>query len=546
MNCANKLEHIIQRVLAYLRLVAKYPDRISRSFYGETFAALSFCEWGQGMDEKYVKKFLTLYRDKEKETPEFHWEFNNYALIHMPNALVTSMLGYDYEIDRFKYTNCTNWILLRCLCQLSLKRSKQECLQEIDQKLKEMVTDSGLIKDNENVNSFQYHIFSAVLIYELYEKTQIEKYWDQFIKAVDFLINFILPNGCSIYIGRGQEQLFGYGLVLDALTIAAQKTGDEKYLYYLNSVLDYIQSFINMEMLQPPLPLTLNHEEKESEAHLDKNDIRHPGWYGYNNYLDYIAFFEYFTIRAYKHLKKVKILENSSNCYQVQNFMYHDKEYVVVKKERYMMTIAKGGGYWTNSQQLPILCYNNKIVLPCCGGEQYGCSLYAKEVLPLPYVQLSGLRSSNQNKVKGIVKRLLKKDDGKLFLFDCTDSKIRVYSEEQAEFIYKTEVLELRRMFYFEEESIRIVDNFRIYKPKAIKTLYVQNILTLSDAQKIGDCKIQLDKEVYMEVSNGIHKNPKMNHKACAMGKIENYVETIDYLTSDSIQRIMTIKMAII
>lgn len=535
MNVYDNINQIINCVAEYLRNLAFDEKRIQRSFYGETFAALALSKFEDNISKAAAIRYLELYRDKDKSDPEFHWEFNNYALQHMDEYIVEQYLGKHYDIDRFKYTDCTNWVLLRNLCQLRNGKEKSICKSEVDSKLMQMTTEYGLIKDNPDVESFQYHIFSAILLYEFYQEVPDQKYEASFLKAIEFIEKFILPNGCGIYIGRGQEQIFGYGALLYGLSVAYALTKENKHLYYLSCVSEYVTQFLYADNRNVPLPLTLNHCEKDSELWLSVDDNRHPGWYSYNNYCDYIAFFEYYALQAKEVLDKEGI--NKDFAINKQEFgtgMYANTDFAIYRCPQYVAVVSRGGGYWTNNQQYPLVFVNDKIIIPCCGGEQYGSSLYGPESLPLPYAKLKGLRTNDKSLLKGALKRLLGKHTGKVFLTENTSSSLNA-QDGSVKLQFGNKWLKCVRTITFEDNKIVVNDSIK-WKTGAVKELVFINLPIFNNAKKIAENCIQLSPTVSLQSSHKLDESD--TSKACAMGALKVFRAQCgeEYLSRTSIE----------
>ena len=110
-------------------------------------------------------------------------------------------------------------------------------------KIKRFQLGSGLILDDPGVKSFQYHCFSIAMIGEIYISTNDKIFLKSFSKGIDFILNFILPNGCTLYIGRGQEQSFGYGALIYILSLYFKFFNDTKTISYINIIFNYLQKF---------------------------------------------------------------------------------------------------------------------------------------------------------------------------------------------------------------------------------------------------------------------------------------------------------------
>ena len=102
---------------------------------------------------------------------------------------------------------------------------------------------SGFILDKNDDKSFQYHCFSMAMIAEIYEETRDIYFKNSFLKGVNFIRNFILASGETLYIGRGQNQSFGYGALIYILSLGYKYTDDKTLLGDLEKVSQFLIQF---------------------------------------------------------------------------------------------------------------------------------------------------------------------------------------------------------------------------------------------------------------------------------------------------------------
>ncbi|MRS01742.1 hypothetical protein EG832_00705 [bacterium] len=347
-----------------------------RTFYGETFTLALFALSGI---ETQVKSgcMLERYERMDRSAPEFHWEFNNYAL------LIYRDLTGDSRVDRLvfplrmKGTTCTNWTLLRFVSECLADGDHKKLAGEACQLLNNRQLPSGLILDDKQVKSFQYHCFSAAMIYELYLLTGDFLLRDRFLRAVVFIRRFILNNGEALYIGRGQNQSFGYGTLIYILACAYKLTRDATLLDQLELVVSYLKSY---RREHGNFPLVIGGGEKRIPEAVSLIDPEFAGWYPYNNYYDYLPFLGFFLAKA------AAVLE-SNVIGPVQRYSagdYNDPDFRIVRRNKYTAVLSRPGGYWTNYLAIPYVMGSERL-MPCYGGEQFQDSLYDERMLGLPY-----------------------------------------------------------------------------------------------------------------------------------------------------------------
>jgi len=362
------------------RWIKKNHKFDSRTFYGESFS-LAFLNELDMLESNIKKDLIFSYENIDKSDPEFHWEFNNYALFeYFNNSGDSKVVKFLYPL-KFKNTECTNWTLLRSNVRLLAEQDIKLALKEAKYKLNKFQLDSGLILDEKNVKSFQYHCFSTAMIAELYIKTKEKKFLNSFLLGVKFIRKFILRNGEALYIGRGQKQSFGYGAIVYILSLAYKYSNDKTILGDLNKIIDFLKP---NQKENGSYPLVINEIKQGIPKIVDVNNPNYSGWYPYNNYFDYLPFMGFFLIKSYKILKDLDV----NNIKYRKKRSYIDKNFVKVVKKRYEAVISKPGGYWTNDMPIPYLVSNGKTCTPCYGGEQFQKSLYSLKGIPLPFCKL--------------------------------------------------------------------------------------------------------------------------------------------------------------
>ena len=159
----------------YYFLEKNYKDLwVYRNFYGYTFLALSFFN-----NKKIINFCLKEYKKINKNNPNFHYEFNNYALLSLNNDI---KLPHDLlsevskENIKFRDNNVSNWFLLKHLSILKFDKSNFDSLNSIKNRIKLFQDNDWLIWDDYNNKSFQYHCFSSALIEEVYNITNDKIY----------------------------------------------------------------------------------------------------------------------------------------------------------------------------------------------------------------------------------------------------------------------------------------------------------------------------------------------------------------------------------
>ncbi len=355
--------------------VSKNKGFASRSFYGDSFSLALLTLTGK-LNKENQKALTDSFQKLDQSQRAFHWEFNRYALFHYRNY--SGDRTFDPFIDQGKETptEATNWVLLRCNLNLLIGKQAEKQVETAKKILGKMQLANGLILDEKLVYSFQYHCFMLAMVIEIYEQTQDPFLKERFQKGVSFIRRFILQNGDTLYVGRGQQQLFGYASLVYVLAQAHLITHDETILEEISRLLKFIKS---RRLKDGRLPLVLRGAEGEIPDIVDLKNTDYLGWYGYNNYFDYLAFAGYFFQKASETL--------SSNAPSESNAIgnYSDQTFLRVSHPRYDAVVSRAGGYLSNDLTFPYLVSNGKAITPCFGGEQHAESLYQRNDLSLPY-----------------------------------------------------------------------------------------------------------------------------------------------------------------
>lgn len=382
-----KIDEMAKLIATYLNSVILENKRIpARSFYGESFAALLLSKYGIKYQQS-IELLYEAYEEKNKNDQEFHWEFNKYAWTNILKQTKDKSLRKFVFPLKFKNTEVVNWTLLRSCTRFHAAMELEHAIKEARTSLWKFQKPSGLICDQSDVRSFQYHCFSSVLIAEIYELGGGDFFLERFCSAAEFISKFILRTGDVLYIGRGQEQSFGYGTILYLLALSYKYSKDKRYLGHLQRCLLFLSKY---QRKDGSFPLTMNKQEMDFPLVANPSDPRYPGWYHYNNYFDYLPFLGVFFQKA------VETLESLSNVKITENVLtenYKDKDFLIFRNDVYEAVLSKPGGdwrgtngYWTNDLPIPYVSFKGQRVTASYGGEQYDNTLYTAEGIPLPLV----------------------------------------------------------------------------------------------------------------------------------------------------------------
>lgn len=285
------------RLLGYLddELVSEgYPEAPS---WGYAFTLLAALEGNYEPHSPLVSNALENLLKQDKTSKNYSWEFVVYAWQR------ASHLSDDIDFRKVPYgekgTRMINWTLLR---QLNRLRERVGCQRSraIIRCIRYIYTLSdGQILDEFRTRSLQYHAFCLFVLVELFLHEQKSYLKDWLISGVKFSFENCLSDGVALYIGRGQEQIFGYGALIFAGEFVLARWPNN-FTAKDRAVLDKITShLLSFQRGDGSYPLVLNADQPERPRVSFFKD-RPNGWFGYNTLYDYQPFLAYCLLRASK------------------------------------------------------------------------------------------------------------------------------------------------------------------------------------------------------------------------------------------------------
>ncbi|NOH45057.1 hypothetical protein F0259_14755 [Vibrio cyclitrophicus] len=278
-------KQLVQHLNTKLDKESGYPDQPS---WGYAFTYL-LAKQSDSVDfNKLAEKALTHLEQQDHQHPNYSWEFVVFAIQKLKKQ---DKLNGDNPLDSYheKGTRMFNWFLLRNINKIFCGKFSafDECKLHIGLRL--FQNKEGLILDEFKTRSLQYHAFCLFILAHIIEQQPKNKTVKKhFLAGVKYAMDYILEDGTSIYIGRGQEQIFGYGSLIYALEFchAHIEALDENIL---NKLADKV---ISLQREDGSYPLVLRARQPEKSDVCFKSD--HPdGWYGYNTLYDYQPFLGY-------------------------------------------------------------------------------------------------------------------------------------------------------------------------------------------------------------------------------------------------------------
>jgi hypothetical protein len=350
----------------------------ARTFYGESFAVWLWSlfpgEFERGIELMLPRALQQLHRTDKQAHPEF----NLFALLNYCHTRGVSPTDIVRPFPTLRNTATSNWILLGTLDRLLWNRLAEEkrfaeaplrlhtrLLLFLQQQKDSLIRDDRLltrwlplpfpfstgrrlgiryVARLRNL-SLQYHCFSLALLWDISQLINGGEFKDAVERGIRAILLFALPNGDTLYLGRGQQQIFGYAALLYVLAAFSASSPaaspDDDKLESRDKALqgrrpgEHLQVGRTPDSASLPLyarasthgrlhrearwtwarvwkwvssyqrsdgsfPLVLRraggHEELGSGLEhgyphtVDTSDPRWLGWYSYNNYFDYLPF----------------------------------------------------------------------------------------------------------------------------------------------------------------------------------------------------------------------------------------------------------------
>ena len=288
----NKQRKIALNIINFLNKNITYEYGYpSKTTWGYAFTYLAALKLNQPENSEIIINSKNNLYKQDYNQKEYPWEFIVFALFES-YQISKSYINHPAEELRRKGTRVLNWKLLNYLNKINFK-----LFNFIDNlSLKFLVNryqrDDGLLQDQFKTRSLQYHNFSLLIILKIFEKNK-DMYWLEkcIKKAMKLSTSLIFSDGTANFIGRGQEQIFGYGALLAAIKIYSEIYNED--LYPIEYKLTEKLKFFQKENGSLPLVLS-SRNNKDSELNYFLN--KPAGWYSYNSIFDYLPFLAYCLI----------------------------------------------------------------------------------------------------------------------------------------------------------------------------------------------------------------------------------------------------------
>ncbi len=388
MPWSQEYERTAREIAAYL---AK-RQRPDGSFPGPDHYGVASALWlWSHFGTDYAPQINRVWKRLNADPPSTHGEFNIYALLHCRERLGENAVDTLIRRLRPGHRHSANWILLRSVCHSFPGPYQSRLRAQIEGRAALFWhSRNGFIEDRPGVKSFAYHAFCGALLADLWRLHGFSWAGRAAVEAASAIAPFILPNGDTLYVGRGQQQIFGYGALIYLFQAVSEMKGEGEYGALAERVFSHVMRF---QRLDGSFPLVL-HEGEEPEPW--QPDFSRPGWYSYNRYADYMPFFGCMLLKAAEIAATGRAcvgdgLREGRQCrVGLTNPAHRLRSKLglhIITMPRYSAVLGPpGSGPPTNDLCFPYVCVDGEPLFPCYGRE--GKSIEPSEA-PLPYGTLA-------------------------------------------------------------------------------------------------------------------------------------------------------------
>lgn len=367
---------------------------------GDHYAATHFALLGALLYEQckdpdliiYIKRAVDFHLRTSKDEYRFehwgyHWDFKNYAFLETYGIMKKYLSEEEmrewkeglYNYRENKGNNLTNWMMMRAysaLLRYNIFHNIFQLFRFLGRMLlvrRAMLPDGCFDDFPHTSRPIQYHVFVLALLHRIYllKPSSIIRNW--FLKGVKYYIHFIDPDGCFNYLGRGQEQIFGYGIGLYVLEAA--KSLDNKQATTYQDFADRMWKYLYQYKRNKIFPLVLN----------NRNDSDQCGWYDYHHLTVYEAFLGVWLAFAQKNIRanEIEIKKSVVKTREIKHFRSSGN--IVYSNEYYFTVFSRGTlEYLSEPGITPVHLWFKKIgwFFSCPGGPyaKFGKNKVAKNI----------------------------------------------------------------------------------------------------------------------------------------------------------------------
>lgn len=427
----------------------------------------------------------------------YHWDFQNYAFLEtyklLANVLSLSEKQMWRQGIKKSHENSknrhTNWIAMRAYSSLLKSRLFHSPFDMIDfllriKRVHKARKADGCYDDFPNISRpIQYHVYTIGLLHRVYLLKPNDRLKKYILDGINYFTKFIDPDGCFNYLGRGQEQIFGYAVAMYLLE-AAKKLDPSKFEYYQEQA-EKVWKYLLQFKKEGYFPLVLNKRKDEDRF----------GWYDYHHLTVYNAFLGVwlgFTGKLFSDEISSPI-ENVTLGSEFFEYFNPTKIFIKSTSEYYFVITGGTPDYLSEAGLSPVHIWFKSVgwIFSCPGGPSI--NKFGK-LFPVPHIE------------KNYFAPLILSTNGEWLIPAKKEFEIRQADANCLEIFYDYGPFSISRKIEFEEELIKFQDVFRFTSGSAFAEVRYFNFPIVVDKYKmnfLGDhvCQlISLEGGIYLQI----------------------------------------------
>lgn len=427
----------------------------------------------------------------------YHWDFQNYAFLETYRLLrdvltPTEKARWEQGLTHWRENDnnsLTNWIAMRAysarlryqLFHSSADRLK--CWWRLKRMQRARQADGCFDDFRNSSRPIQYHVFTLALLHRIWLLHRSATIRRQFLAGVNYFIPFIDPDGSFNYLGRGQEQIFGYGVAIYVLEAAKNLDAANAPMY--QRLLERLWRYLLQFQRAGVFPLVLNsHDDRER-----------CGWYDYHHFSVYNSFLGVWLALAHQVRSASAIAGKAEDIPKVGaafRFFKPTKNIIVSNREYVAVFSAGTPEYLSEPGITPVHLWFREVgwVFSCPGGptlDKYG------KLHPVEHIE------------KNLLAPLARQSGAAWLLPAYREGQILSATSRGAVLSFDYGLFHLKRSVFFEDSRLIIEDKFQFVEQAVLEEFRYFNFPIVTDKYKIeigpgqqlrlisGNAALQLD-----------------------------------------------------
>lgn len=407
----------------------------------------------------------------------YHWDFDNYAFLETYRLLKDVLTPkerarWEQGLKQWRENennSLTNWIAMRAYsarlryelfhgmtdswkCWWRLKRVQRAAHAD------------GCYDDFRNCSRpIQYHVFTLALLHRIWLLQRSNALRHRFLAGVRYFIPFIDPEGSFNYLGRGQEQIFGYAVAIYVLEAAQNLDAENAPLY------QRLRERLSRHLLRfergGVFPLVLNgHDDRER-----------CGWYDYHHFTVYNAFLGVWLALAQQVRQPSAASDLAAEATDAQPTLhfYQPTKNVIFSNREYFAVFSAGTPEYLSEPGIsPAHLWFREVgwVFSCPGGptlDKYG------KIYPAEQIE------------KNLLAPLARRSAAAWLLPAYREGQILSATPSEVVLCFDYGLFHLKRFVFFEDRRLIVEDKFQFAEKAILEEFRYFNFPIVTDKYKI-------------------------------------------------------------